>query len=504
MPRFTPVNVRGNGRLAEYIRAKTQPTATGTGTGTGQARGAGVATKEKRTVLWLLLGIAVSVIVLGVCLAAFLPSEMCYRVNSNYCFSLHYKPVLVPHKKMDFTVRLEANCSHPIVISPLWEVFYYVTWTDMPVEKGPLQSCVGLHGRVRNDTVEFVRSVTVARNVLCMFMTPGVVLYMRKMSKGARQTFLANIVAIFFFSIPFWLGLILNSPLSRPMFHSLAKQFGAANISGVDAEVKETFTSLQLLANSSVPLHTFAEHLVGHLTSKNQHVKPQHIRAMFFGGIRLVYYLCVLMDSIPRAAAHMHKKNIGVECLLPWLAYMGFLVYGIRNIENWQGAISFFAGVFGSSGHGLYNARTIWIESNGRLVPVDNTMMLRSNGFSMPAQRTNVQRSTASTDIEISYVRRQLYVYACFMYFDIMRVINIDLAEFDYFYVYDELEFVHVLWFVVLYGVTMPFQKCSASKRIVLVCNLMVFALVNLHLTVHALGPESIGNGSIRASNRNK
>jgi hypothetical protein len=76
--------------------------------------------------------------------------------------------------------------------------------------------------------------------------------------------------------------------------------------------------------------------------------------------------------------------------------------------------------------------------------------------------------------------------------------------DWDYLYVYDELEFLHVLWFVVLYGVTMPFQKCSASKRIVLVCNLMVFALVNLHLTVHALGPDSIGNGSIRASNRNK
>jgi hypothetical protein len=504
MPRPIHPAFLGNSAAAVAMRARIQPTGTATRTGTGQARGAGVATKEKRTVLWLLLGIAVSVIVLGVCLAAFLPSEMCYRVNSNYCFSLHYKPVLVPHRQRDFTVRLEANCSHPIVISPLWEVFYYVTWTDMPVEKGPLQSCYGLHGRVRNDTVEFVRFVTDSRNLLGIFTTLGVGLYTRKMSKGARHTLFTNIVAFFFISIPFWLDLILNNPLSRPVFHSFAKQFGVADISGADAEVKGTFISLQLLANSSVPLHTFAEHLISHLTSKNQHVKPQHIRAMFFGGIRLFYYLCVLMDSIPRAAAHMHKKNIGLECLLPWLAYMGFLVYGIGNIENWHGAMSFFGGLFGSSGHGLYNARAMWIESNGRLVPVDNTMMLRSNGLSVPAQRTNVQRSTASTDIELSYIRRQLYVYACFVYFDIMCVINIDLAEFDYLYVYDELEFLHVLWFVVLYGVTMPFQKCRASKRIVLLCNLMVFAMVNLHLTVHALGPESIGNGSIRASNRNK
>ncbi len=122
----------------------------------------------------------------------------------------------------------------------------------------------------------------------------------------------------------------------------------------------------------------------------------------------------------------------------------------------------------------------------------------------MSVQRMNVKHSIACTNIEMSYIRRQLYVYACFVYFDIMCVINLDLATFHSFKFFNGLEFFYLLWFVVLHNVTMSFHQGHASNRIVFVCNLMVFALVNLHLTVHALGPDSIADASIRASNRNK
>jgi hypothetical protein len=437
-----------------------------------QIRGAAASVKARRAVCWL-SGMAVGIIIFAVCILAafFYYDVMCWRVNLNYCFSL-YKLLLVPLKQSVSSIKMKAKCFEPRMPDPFLEAFYYMTWRDMPVEDGSLPSCIGLHEKVRDETTEFVLSVSGSRNVLLILVIMGVGIHMHKMSTGVSQTLLLNIVAIFFMLLPFLLDWVLSCEVTRDIFFLLAAGFARVDITSLNPVLNGVVGIAQVLANNSKHLHAFLEHIVHATASVNKDVDERHIRAIILGVLRLSYYLLALVRFIPHVVVYMEKDTSGIFSFTRGSRFQQQAFQWVDPLDSYE-------------------------TMQQRLRMMELTM------HSQLLHGTNLQHHVQITNTEMSFVQRQLYVYVCFVYFDILRIINLELATFDSFVGFDQLEFFHVLWFGVLHLATRSFKRCSALEKVLFAYNLMIFAMVNLHLTVHALGPNSIGDASIRASNEN-